>query len=77
MEKGFKITILKAFIAEDKYGTEGIIAEFIPQSGWMPFVCADDARVESFIPRAKRIASERKLKVRLVQFSIREDLGEI
>lgn len=74
MEKGFKITSLKAFLAEDQDGTEGVVAQFIPGMGMMPFVGADDARIESLRPFVKKMAD--KVKIKLVKFSVREDLEE-
>ncbi len=75
MEKGFKITSIKAFIAEDEDGTEGVCAHSI-NGQWMPFVCADDARVESLKPIVKEIARTFNKKIKLIKFSVREDLEE-
>jgi hypothetical protein len=40
----FKITTVTAFVAiDEKDGDEGVIA-FFDGSGWMPLICADEAR---------------------------------
>ena len=69
----FKIKNIHAFIAEDKDGTEGVIGMKTPD-GWMPFVCADEARIEYLRPIAQQIATTTKNKVKLVRFSVRENL---
>lgn len=76
MYLGFKIKTIHAFIAEDKDGTEGVIGQYTP-NGWMPFVCADETRVESLRPIAQQIAKTTNHKIKLCRFSIREDLENI
>ncbi len=48
MKPGFKIITIHAFIAEDKDGTEGIIGEVMPSGQWMPFICADEERLNHY-----------------------------
>ena len=74
---GFKITTLKAFIATENDGTEGVMAALHGDT-WLPLVCADDARVESCREMAKRIGKITGVKkIVLAKFSVREDLEEI
>jgi hypothetical protein len=73
-----KITELWIFASSDKDG-EGIIGEtfnVMGQATFMPFVCADKARMESLKPLAKRIAKESGKKVKLVRLSVREEIEE-
>ena len=71
-----KITEMWAFISEDHPDDEGIISMHTIQ-GWMPLVGADQARIESFRSLVEDIARQRKIKVKLVRFSVREDIEEI
>lgn len=73
----FKITTLKAFIATEDDGTEGIVGMTMGEGFFMPFVCADDKRAEWLKPYAMQIASELGKKIQLAKFSIREDIEEI
>lgn len=76
MKPGFKITTIHAFVATEDDGTDGIIGEYMG-GGWMPFVCADEARVDSLRPIAQQIVKQLKKPVKLVRFSVREDLEDI
>jgi len=69
-----------AFLAVDESQGEGVIGECLPINGepvFMPFVCSDKVRVDQLKPRAKAIAKETGKKVRLVKFSLREELEVI
>lgn len=74
-----KITELFCFISVDEKG-EGIIAESMSLPGlgmtMMPFVCADKARLESLITRAKEITRETGKNIRLIKFCQRELIEE-
>lgn len=75
-----KITEIWAFVSSEEHG-EGIIGETVnmPMIGktFMPFVCADKARMESLKPHAQRIAKESGKKIKLVKFTLREEIEEI
>lgn len=72
-----KIKEILAYISEDKGpNDEGIISTPTPM-GWMPLVCADDARAKSYEPLAREIAKQTGKKVKLVRFSTREDLLDL
>lgn len=77
MEPGFKITTIHAFIATEIDGTEGVIGQLMPDGVFMPFVCADAERVKQLRPFAKNIARIGKTSVKLIRFSVREDLEVI
>lgn len=63
-----------AFIQLDPLdNTEGIIA-FLAESGWMPMVGADMARVTTLMPRAKEVANATGRPVKLVKFSVRTEI---
>jgi hypothetical protein len=73
-----QITEIFAFVSVDKDG-EGIIGQSMETPGglmFMPFVCADQARVASLTPFAQKIARESKKKVKLIRFSVREEIAE-
>lgn len=71
---GLRIDELYAFVAEDTEG-EGLTGFRNPQTGeWMPMVAADAARVESLRDMARSIAIFSKKPVRLVRFSVREEV---
>jgi hypothetical protein len=53
--------------------TEGVIA-FLADSGWIPMVGADMTRVENLRPMAQRVANETGQPVRLLRFSVREEI---
>lgn len=69
----FKIQTIKAFIATNDDGTEGVISMQIGDVH-MPFVCADDKRVKDLKPHAIKIAKETGKTVKLAKFSVRENI---
>ena len=63
-----------AFVASDETG-EGLTGFQVPGSGMMlPMVCADKERVDSLREIAKDIAKNSNRPVRLLKFSVREEL---
>lgn len=67
-----------AFVSVDEKG-EGIIGQTVQLMGqtvFMPFVCADKARMESLKPLAKKMAKEAHKKIKLIRLSIREEIEE-
>jgi hypothetical protein len=64
-----RIEQMYAFVTIDKDGDEGII-----DGSWMPLVGADMARVEKLRPIARNIARADGREVRLIRFSVREEL---
>ncbi len=75
MTKGFKIKTIHAFITEDQYGTEGVIGMKSPIDGsWIPFVGADEAMIKSLRPIAEKVALKNNKEIKLVKFSVREDI---
>ena len=72
----FKITKVTAFVAIDpKDGDEGVMA-FLSDGGWMPLICADEARIESMVPIAEDISARTGKQYQIIQFSVREDVTE-
>lgn len=72
----FKITKVTAFVAIDpKDGDEGVMA-FLSDGGWMPLICADEARIESMLPIAEEISVASGKPYRIIQFSVREDVTD-
>lgn len=73
-----RIDEIFAFVSVDEKG-EGVIGQTIKIAGqnvFMPFVCADKARMESLKPLARQIADERNIKVKLIRLSVREEIEE-
>jgi hypothetical protein len=73
----FRITTLTAWVCLDpENGDEGIIGMLTPE-GWLPLVAADETRMRQCETVARKTAKDLGVSVRLVQFSVREDLLEI
>ena len=72
-----RIEEMYAFVCEDTGPDDEGIMGFLTESGWMPMVGADMARVESLKPMAQNLAQAAGKKVKLVRFTNREDMGEI
>lgn len=69
-----KIDAIWAFLSVDNdTGNEGVIT-MRSVNGLMPMVAADEERLESMRPIAAMVAKNSGIKVRLVKFSVREDL---
>ena len=71
-----KILEMYAFVSQDKDG-EGIIGMKGPDGNWVPLVGAEMDRIESLKMIARKISKATDMKIRLIKFSKREDLGEI
>lgn len=72
----FVITKVTAFVAIDpKDGDEGVIG-FLSDSGWMPLVCADEARIQQMLPIAEELKATSGKDYRIIQFSVREDVTD-
>jgi len=66
-----------AFLSIDpKDGNEGITGYRTPD-GWLPLLCADKARVDSMRGLAQEMSTATNARMKLVRFSLREDLEEI
>lgn len=71
----FKIDEVFLFVADEDQG-EGLIGELVGNQ-WLPFVCADAARVDSLRKRAEVIAKETNKKVKLLRFTTRTEMEVI
>lgn len=69
---GFRIDEIWAFVAVHGDTDEGIIGAMMPNGQWIPFIAADQTRLEQLIPIARQQARENNIAVRLVKFSSRE-----
>lgn len=58
---------LWCFISVDDEGSEGLIAELVGGT-WVPFICADKARMEELLPTARRIAGIEGITIELRYF---------
>jgi hypothetical protein len=73
----FRITTVSAFLAVDEKDEEGIIGMQVAGGSWVPFVMADETRLNQLRPHAENIARQSGRKIKLVRFSMREDLETI
>ena len=76
MKGQLRIDTVHAFIVLDHDGTEGIPAINVDGT-MMPLVAADAARVESLRPIAQLMADAQGVTIRLVRFSVREEVEEL
>lgn len=74
-----KITEMWAYIIEDDGPDDEGVTAFQPVGGdaWMPMVGADEARMKSLRPMAKRLATLHGKPIKLVRFSVREEVETI
>lgn len=72
----FEITEIWAFIAVDDDGDEGLTS-FQQNNKLIPMIAADEDRVAIYMPIAKAMAKKSGKKVRLVKFTMREDVEVI
>ena len=70
----FDILWLVTYI--DDAGRETIAQARAPSGELLPLMAADGARLQSIIEAGKVIAASRHIKLRLVRFSQRSDIGE-
>lgn len=79
-----EINSLYAFIVENKHVPmaaeaiikEGIMGEMIADT-WMPFVFSEKERIESLLPFAEKVAKEKNVKIKVVEFVKKEVLKKI
>jgi hypothetical protein len=67
MSRGFRITTFSAFNAEGDDGDEGLVAELVG-GYWLPYIAADERRVEQLRSRVQAIADRRYQRITLVRF---------
>jgi len=70
-----KIEKLYAYVAV-KNDQEGILASKVGEE-WMPFVCSDYYRILKFEDIAKKIGNETNSDIKLLSFSVRNELKTI
>lgn len=71
-----KITEIFVFVSVDE-GGEGVVGMTMYIEGketFMPFICADKARMESLKPFAKQIAKASGKTIKLIKFTNRKDI---
>ncbi|KKN87010.1 hypothetical protein LCGC14_0262790 [marine sediment metagenome] len=72
-----RIEEMYAFVCEDSGPDDEGIVGMNTGAGLMPLVGADMARVESLKPIARRIAVETGMRIKLLHFTHREELGDV
>lgn len=70
----FRIESIHAFVAVDDDDEEGIIGQLMANGTWMPFVAADYARLQNFLPLLQQIADQTGKEIRHIRLSLRDDL---
>jgi len=63
------------YISSDETG-EGVMGYTTPGGTLMPLMAADETRLKSITPIAQKIATLTKKKVKLVKFTMREEIEE-
>lgn len=72
-----RIEEMYAFVMTDPVdNTEGVVG-FYSTEGWLPMVGADPARVEQLRPLAQDIASQHDTSIKILRFTVREEIGVI
>jgi hypothetical protein len=67
-----------AFVQTDPADqTEGVIGFLAPDGTWMPMVGADTERIEYLRPMAQQIATATDREVRVIRFTVREEIEVI
>ena len=75
-ENKLKIENVWAFVSHDDKGNEGLCA--IPTNlGMMPMIAADVDRLNSLKEAAQKLKAMTNKKIKLIKFSVREDLETI
>jgi hypothetical protein len=77
MKEPFKITELWALVSQDKKGEEGVCGFHGRDGVFWPMVCADVARLRSYIPIAEEISKESGMKIEVRRFTTMETLTVI
>ncbi len=73
-----RIDHMFAFVQTDPTDdTEGITGFLAPDGTWMPMVGADLERVEQLMPIAQGIASATGREIKVLKFSVREEIQKI
>lgn len=75
---GFRIDRLTAYVAVDPADDEeGIVGHRMPDGTMMPLIGADETRIRDMRPYAESVAAATGQQIKLVRFSVREDLDVI
>lgn len=75
---GFRLRELWAYLAVDPADDQEGVAAFLGPGGmWMPMIGGDERRIRDLEPQARQLARHSGRKMRLVKFTVREDLKEI
>lgn len=74
----FKIETLWAYVSENDNGEEGLCGYQDPRTQqWLPMCAGNHKHLQAIKPFADQIAKLTKKQVKLVKFTVREDLGVI
>jgi hypothetical protein len=68
-----KVKTIHVFLGQEMDGIEGIIGQAL-NGLYMPFVCVDAKSIELMRPLAKKIGQQSGRVIKLVKFSVREEL---
>lgn len=65
------------YVAVDSGDSEGVVGVQTADGNWLPAVATDERRRDQLRPIVEGIARESGREIRLLCFSVREDLGVI
>jgi hypothetical protein len=65
-----------AFISSDETG-EGVVGMMLSDGSHIPLIGADMDMIDTLRPIAQEIANDARCKIKLIRFSVREELEEI
>ncbi len=71
---GFRIQHVWAVLAVHSDEDEGVVAVQTAPGHWLPLIAADETRLEQITALARRFAKEQNRPLRLVRFTVRENL---
>lgn len=77
MARDLRITEMFAFVMVDPADNSEGICGMATDSGWVPMVGADTARVESLMPLAQKIADATGRPIEVLRFSNRDTITTI
>jgi len=72
-----RIDSIWAVLSVDAGGEGVVAAPLVPGALTVPLIAADEARLKSILPIARAIAKHSGMKMRLVRFTVREEIEEI
>lgn len=71
----YQIPAVWAYVSIDEKGSEeGVVGVPTPNGGWMPLICCDERRRDTFRAYAEAFAGKTGRAVRLLKFTGRQEI---